>query len=512
MIIQPVIQQIDEWIPPSDWIQLGQVANNEILLLTSDIQPYISFRVYVLGGYTVDWGDGIINNWSTNSESSHTYTIGSGQSCSRGYSTFRVKICPQISSNNITYFSVGYPLTAQQYENGILWGKFGTTGMTSMGSAFYTSSGNKRYYSFHLECIELPYSLPSCTDYQYMAYNCISLRKIQMPFVYSSSNISFQSTFLLCISIKKINFNVSSLNVSTFQSTFQDCKSIQTINLPQTINNCSIWTSAFYNTYVLSTIILPSINTNCGCSNMFVYSYTIETIEFNNTWDGHITTLAYAFTSCYALKTLTLPNSLSLLSTVGLSGTFGACYKLPIITLPSDIPTNLTDILNIFSACYLLRAIINFPALNNASALGSVFNSCTQLTSVSNRDQLGDTTTGFDFTSTYSGARAFTTVSIRNKIIGRFVLAGSDANSITVLSSLIFTNPLPVSTWAGASPQIDVSYCSMDATALNTLFTSVIATSSTFIGKTIRITGNPGANTCDTTIITNASGTVNKTT
>jgi hypothetical protein len=101
---------------------------------------------------------------------------------------------------------------------------------------------------------------------------------------------------------------------------------------------------------------------------------------------------------------------------------------------------------------------------------------------------------------------------VRNKITGRFVLAGIDINNRAALQALLFTNPAAVSTWAGASPQIDVSNCSMDATALNALFTSIIATSASFSGKTIRITGNPGAATADTTIITNAGGTVNKTT
>ena len=50
----------------------------------------------------------------------------------------------------------------------------------------------------------------------------------------------------------------------------------------------------------------------------------------------------------------------------------------------------------------------------------------------------------------------------------------------------------------------------MDATALNAMFTSIVATSApgALSGKTISIFGNPGAATCDTTIITNEGGAV----
>jgi hypothetical protein len=60
------------------------------------------------------------------------------------------------------------------------------------------------------------------------------------------------------------------------------------------------------------------------------------------------------------------------------------------------------------------------------------------------------------------------------------------------------------STFSGTSPQIDVSYNSMDATALNTLFGDL----PTLTGKTIKITGNPGASTCDTSIATSKGWTV----
>ena len=58
--------------------------------------------------------------------------------------------------------------------------------------------------------------------------------------------------------------------------------------------------------------------------------------------------------------------------------------------------------------------------------------------------------------------------------------------------------------YAGTSPQINVSYTSMDATALNQLFTDL----PTITSKTITVVGCPGAATCNTSIATAKGWTV----
>ena len=73
------------------------------------------------------------------------------------------------------------------------------------------------------------------------------------------------------------------------------------------------------------------------------------------------------------------------------------------------------------------------------------------------------------------------------------------------IPSIRLTNP--DSTFTGSSPQVNVSYTSLDATALENLFTDL----PTLTGKTINITGCVGAASLTTTqreIATNKGWTI----
>ena len=97
--------------------------------------------------------------------------------------------------------------------------------------------------------------------------------------------------------------------------------------------------------------------------------------------------------------------------------------------------------------------------------------------------------------STFAG-----TVTINCKV-NQLQVQGASGNN-TKITGLRLTNA--DSAFSGSSPQINVSYTNLDATALNTLFTDL----PTVVGKTITITGAVGAATCDTTIATAKGWTV----
>ena len=145
----------DEWIPPADWIQLEEPNDNEILLLASDINPHYAIFVRVVGGYTVDWGDGVVDNWNNETIASHSYTVGSGQICSRGYTTFKIRVYAQNPANNITsYITQLNPLNKPNTTNGFLWAKFGTR---YIGIRYLFGGRDAGFVvSRHLECVELP--------------------------------------------------------------------------------------------------------------------------------------------------------------------------------------------------------------------------------------------------------------------------------------------------------------------------------------------------------------------
>jgi len=130
-----------------------------------------------------------------------------------------------------------------------------------------------------------------------------------------------------------------------------------------------------------------------------------------------------------------------------------------------------------------------------------MFEGCFSLRTINNLEYLGSQTNASDFTNFLTDAQAITgTLTIASKL-SKIGIYGQSGHNLKC-TGIRLTNG--TSTWTGWSPQIDVSYCSLDADALNTLFGDL----ETVTGKTIKITGNPGASTCDTSIATNKGWTV----
>jgi len=77
-----------------------------------------------------------------------------------------------------------------------------------------------------------------------------------------------------------------------------------------------------------------------------------------------------------------------------------------------------------------------------------------------------------------------------------FGMNGSSGAGIIKTTSIRLTNP--GSTFTGSSPQINISYTSLNAAALDLLFGDL----PTLTGKYINITGCPGASTCTRSIAT----------
>ncbi|HOM05160.1 MAG TPA: hypothetical protein PLU67_06680, partial [Candidatus Kapabacteria bacterium] len=171
------------------------------------------------------------------------------------------------------------------------------------------------------------------------------------------------------------------------------------------------------------------------------------------------------------------------------------------VTLPTSWG-NVTNTSSMFQYCYSLSNVTLPTSWGNVTNTSYMFQSCYSLRTINNLEYLGSTTTDADFTNFLRDAEAITgtlTIASRLSKIGIYSTSSSAKLKCT---GIRLTNAN--STFTGSSPQVDVSYCSLDATALNTLFGDL----PTLSGKTIKITGNPGASTCDTSIATSKGWTV----
>lgn len=483
------------WTAPADWIQLEEPADNEILMLTCDLNTEFDFTVTCVGGYTVNWGDGFVENIASGATARHDYASGTGTPCSRGYTTFKVRVYAQNPSNPITRIVPAWRLT--YLSSGLLWARLGTTGLTSLASAFFSYSIQ---YDF-LEKVSLPNELPNCTSFSNAFTNADSLQAVDMPSVYSSSPISFYETFSNCIALSSIDYRVAELAVSSFNSVHNQNKALVSAKLPDIVNGCSSFNSAFAGTQSLGSLKLPVINTNTIAAQMVNNSRVLR-LEFDSSWDGRITEMS-SFAS-NVLEIINMPSSIAVAGTG--SAIFAGQKFMAAVRVPDPLVGTFTAPTGMFSSCSHLKTISNFPALPDATSINQTFYNCFNLKYVDNLDQLGNTTSNMDLSGTYQSCYNLETIVCRNKVTSAFNCFGSSTIPAK-LSSLLFTNPNPVSTWA-AGNMVNVQYCNMDATALNAMFTSIVATSApgALSGKTVRVFGNPGAATCDTSIITSQGG------
>lgn len=224
---------------------------------------------------------------------------------------------------------------------------------------------------------------------------------------------------------------------------------------------------------------------------------------------GLVTNTSNMFNGCYILPEAPLLNTVNLVTA---SNMFANCYLLK--TAPSYNLTNLASADGMFIGCYGLAGVINFntPNLSNAyrmftAAVGlteinlitsnllvnltSAFNTCASLERLTISNTTG--VTAFDSSAVSSCYRLDT---IPNIYLG----------GVTALNSGVFStcSSVRVILATGIKETLTIANLNLEASALNTLFTNL----ATVTGKTITITGNPGAALCNRSIATAKGWTV----
>jgi len=179
------------------------------------------------------------------------------------------------------------------------------------------------------------------------------------------------------------------------------------------------------------------------------------------------------FAYCSSLLSIVLPTSWGSVSNT--QGMFAYCSSLSSIVLPTSWGS-VTTVLSMFNGCYSLKTITGLDYLGHQSLA----------------------TNGTDLLKDCQYLQGTLTVAAFLSKIGIY---GTSAYLLQC-TGIRLTNAK--STFGGTSPQVNVSYTSLDATALNTLFGDL----PTLTGKTITIKGCPGAATCDTSIATAKGWTV----
>lgn len=332
----------DEWTRPEDWVPLPELIEGQQKVVGLHAvwgdSDFVAFNCR--GNYTVDWGDGTVENFVSNSLAQHLFNYDAleGTECSEGYRQAIVTITPQDGQNlthvtlNIKHSTTLLPnytggwLDISIVGNSIsvlkIWGNplrpSNLRKFTFIGSNLITSAAQMFMYCHKLYDVSFDYT-GFFTSTDQMFYHCYSLRTLRM---FDTTLVtSMSGMFSNCISLQAIPlFNTP--NVINMNNMFSDCASLRYVPL--------------FDTHSVQNM-----------SNMFLNCYSLVTIPLFDT--SNVINMSGMFTSCSSLQDVSLLNTSKLTSAIS----FTNCFSLQ--KIPPFNFTNLVTVGNIFSGCYSLQ-------------------------------------------------------------------------------------------------------------------------------------------------------------
>ena len=336
-----------------------------------------------------------------------------------------------------------------------------------------SNSSSKNYGSipYSLEEINL---LSAPCDYAFQ--NCDMLKKVTIS---PSSTSIGAAAFKNCTGITEINIpsTVTSIGAYAFEATsissivipdkvvltydnqyiFYNCSNLTDVKLPKALAIIPDYT--FTNCKKLSKLEIPNTVTYLGV--IFISGTSIEAINLPNSID---TIHANAFNGCTSLKQITLPTSLKNID----YNAFENCTSLEAI----EIPSTLQKIGNeAFKGCALLKSIELPNSLTNFG--NSIFENCTSLSNV----KLAEASTAISG-GLFKGCLSLTSIEIPNTVSSIYgsAFSGSGIVSITIpqnvtyMGSHVFASCKSLKSVTFLSDNTPISnYMFYDASALETI-------------------------------------------
>ena len=385
------------WTRPVDWITITDVAGEAQFLVadtgTASYAISTTFSRTASQDLLIDWGDGTTDTISTTSATTtqHTYAIGGGTPCSRGYTTYKIRIygsAAGVTINGARFVSlttaVNGSVPYQLYSFGLLEAYYGD-GIDIANMSYYfggaTSFNANSLGNFPmLEYCKLPASMPNTTAFNNAFEFCYELAVIVMP-TSAPSLTNFTSTFRLCSNLERLDFPSDATAITTLNGAFQNCARLTTATFPTTLNSCTDLTNTFQFCPLLNTISLPSLNVNQAYSGTFGSCYALTNFKMTG-WTSTATAINVGtmFSGCSSLETFTIPNPAAGTSYINVQSMFTNCTSLRQLVYPANF--NLTGSMsNAFLGNVGLISVV-MPASTAITNMQSCFSGCFNLQSV----------------------------------------------------------------------------------------------------------------------------------
>lgn len=316
----------NRWVRNEHWLSTTTPADNEqkaIILKAVYNSNWEWAALSATGDYTVDWGDGNVEDFASGVIAEHTYDYVdvdlTDTSIELGYKQALIQIYPQVGQSLTSLnLHIRHSVANFIYETGFLDVAIVGANLSSLILGTSSNSSNTRLVVFNL--LQSFYlGLNSVTN---LNFTCYSLHKLaHLPRFYCQEATSLESCFESCI---RLPINLTALSTS----------------------NCLNFKRMFWGG---NRVVSPTMDTSNGVdlSGMLSSNVRMRSVYFYNTS-----------------------------SATNLSAFLSTCYSLDYVpTFDTSSATNLNGILQ---NCTLLK---EFPAFNtdNATDLGNYFLGCQRL-------------------------------------------------------------------------------------------------------------------------------------
>jgi hypothetical protein len=390
---------------------LPEIANNQIAAwygVYENNSNWIGLTIATNGGggYTINWGDGTSNSYTSAATASKQYDT-----------TSYAALTSSIYSATDLYKPVLITITLSGSATSLNTVDFTTRPTPPTGLLPSNSPSNWKSIKMAGDQVTRiivgavnPTKLqPSTLErFEYSGSNkiqtwtatfstCANL--VEIPSLYMASGSNFSSCFAGCYNLQKLPA-LDMSNATTITSMFSTCYNLRSITLLNS-EKINTWTTAFTNCFQLrsidATFSSASVNyqgTFVNCNNLlslppldisnnttfnttFANCYNIKQIKFIGT-TAKATSFIQTFNNNLSLESI--PLTLDLSACTNASFMFANCSALQ--TLPILTNTrNLANASSMFSGCRRLRTIPWFDTINVTNASG-MFGQCMSLTSV----------------------------------------------------------------------------------------------------------------------------------
>ena len=366
---------------PADYIAIPSITSSEqkvalLVFVSNDSSNFLGFTV--AGNYTVDWGDGVTENFTSGTAAQHIYNYATFDPTnttlnSEGFKQALVIITPQ-GGSNLTSLNFqrrhSSANSANAYVQPIRELYVSAPNLTASGSlTIGTSSPTTTVYPRILQYANL-INTGSLGSFSSLFFACYNLLALDVGVI--SSITSLNQMFAGCSALTSVPlFNTA--NVTTMSGMFQSCASLTSVPLFNTANVITMLSMFQACASLTSVPLFNTVKVN-NMQQMFESCSALTSVPLFDT--ANVTTMLQMFQSCASLTSVPLFNTANVNTMLNM---FNGCASLT--SVPLFNTANVANMSGMFTTC---RSLTSVPLFNtaNVTTMSGMFQSCASLTSV----------------------------------------------------------------------------------------------------------------------------------